>query len=339
MANETFYFSHDYNARSDQKIVKLLVKHGMLGYGLYWALIETLYNNNNILEIDYECIAFDLRTDIEIVKSVINDFGLFAFNENTFGSISIEKRLDERSKKSKKAEESANARWSKDEKDQERKKAINCIFYAIKIYDENESFIKVGITTESISRRYSGKLKDYSYEMIFSCENTVEKCIEFEQTIKQNFKNYTPKTQFAGYNECIEISEYDEIISFVMQNNVFRNAKIEFRNAIKERKGKENKEKENKVIEKPIILPIQFSDVSTELKTHSKTKEFCIKTYFIKPNDYDRFVDWFIGTKSNQSDDEIVCFKEWNHFFKEWMKFNYDKLPQAPQQKTPPKFL
>jgi len=89
----------------------------------------------------------------------------------------------------------------------------------------------------------------------------------------------------------------------------------------------------NSEISKKIILPIQFSDVSTELKTHSKTKEFCVKTYFIKPNDYDRFVDWFIGTKNNQSDDEIVCFKEWNQFFKEWMKFNYDKLPQAPQQK------
>jgi hypothetical protein len=99
--------------------------------------------------------------------------------------------------------------------------------------------------------------------------------------------------------------------------------------------------KENKNIEKskPIILPIQFSDVSTELKTHSKTKEFCIKTYFIKPNDYDRFVDWFIGTKSNQSDDEIVCFKEWNQFFKEWMKFNYDKLPQQQEQKPKAKFL
>ncbi len=103
---DTFYFPHDYNSRSDQKISKLLAKHGMLGYGLYWAIIEDLYNNNNILEIDYDCISYDLRSDSEIIKSVINDFGLFTFCENTFGSISVERRLNERAKKTKKAEDS-----------------------------------------------------------------------------------------------------------------------------------------------------------------------------------------------------------------------------------------
>ena len=90
----------------------------------------------------------------------------------------------------------------------------------------------------------------------------------------------------------------------------------------------------NSEISKKIALPFKFSDISNELKTNSKTKEFCIKTYFIKESEYDRFIDWFIGTKNDHSDNEIVDFKIWNIHFKEWMKFNYNKLPQAPQNKT-----
>ena len=89
----TFYFSHDYNARNDSKIKKLLFKHSYLGYGIYWAIIEDLYNNANALRLDYEGIAFDLRTDIEIVKSVIKDFDLFKNDGQIFWSESFLKRI------------------------------------------------------------------------------------------------------------------------------------------------------------------------------------------------------------------------------------------------------
>ena len=45
--SETFYFSHDYNTRADTKIKKILARHGYLGYGLFWAIVEDLYNNKN----------------------------------------------------------------------------------------------------------------------------------------------------------------------------------------------------------------------------------------------------------------------------------------------------
>ncbi len=103
MSKDTFYFSHDYNTRNDIKIKKLIAKHGFLGYGLFWAIIEDLYNNANVLPTDYECIAFDLRTDAEIVKSIVNDFDLFIIEEETFGSSSVERRLEDRNEKSIKA--------------------------------------------------------------------------------------------------------------------------------------------------------------------------------------------------------------------------------------------
>lgn len=110
---DTFYFSHDYNTRSDDKIKMLIRKHGMLGYGLFWAIVEDLYNNANAMRTDYDGIAYELRTDSEIIRSIINDFELFTINENYFGSLSVQRRLDERGNKSIKAKESAFARWNK----------------------------------------------------------------------------------------------------------------------------------------------------------------------------------------------------------------------------------
>jgi len=117
MAKDTFYFSHDYNPRADEKIKLLIRKHGFLGYGIFWAIIEDLYNNANALRTDYEGIAFDLRVDTNIVKSVINDFDLFIIKDDFFGSLSVQRRLDERNEKSKKASNSANYRWNKSKDD------------------------------------------------------------------------------------------------------------------------------------------------------------------------------------------------------------------------------
>jgi hypothetical protein len=110
---DTYYFSHDYNARNDHKIKKLISKHGYLGYGLFWAIIEDLYNNANALQTDYESIAFDLRTSESIIESIINDFDLFIIDGDFFGSLSVERRLNERSIKSQKASKSALSRWNK----------------------------------------------------------------------------------------------------------------------------------------------------------------------------------------------------------------------------------
>jgi hypothetical protein len=114
MKKDTYYFSHDYNARTDIKIKRLIAKHGYEGYGLYWAIIEDLYQNANALPMDCESIAFDLRTNENIVNSVINDFDLFIINDNLFGSLSVQRRLIERDERSSKARDSAFKRWNKD---------------------------------------------------------------------------------------------------------------------------------------------------------------------------------------------------------------------------------
>ena len=113
MSKDTYYFTHDYNARTDPKIKRLIAKWGMEGYGVFWGILEDLYNNANALPLDTESIAFDLRTREDVVKSIIHDFNLFVIDEQEFGSSSVEKRLEERHKKSNDARDSANKRWAK----------------------------------------------------------------------------------------------------------------------------------------------------------------------------------------------------------------------------------
>jgi hypothetical protein len=109
----TFYFSHDYTARSDIKIKKLIATQGMLGYGIYWSLVEDLYHNNNKLEDNPALLAYDYRCTTELIKSVINDFDLFIVKDGYVSSNSIQKRLDERNDKAYKAKQSASKRWGK----------------------------------------------------------------------------------------------------------------------------------------------------------------------------------------------------------------------------------
>jgi len=111
---ETFYFSHDYNARNDIKIKKLISKHGLLGYGIYWALIEELYNNHNSLPMDFETLAYDLHVESDTIHDIVTSFKLFLFDEDTFGSSSVQTRLEQRETKSFKAKQSAMKRWVKD---------------------------------------------------------------------------------------------------------------------------------------------------------------------------------------------------------------------------------
>ena len=107
------YFSHDYNTRSDEKVKLLIRRHGMAGYGIFWALVEDLYQNANALQLDCEGIASDYKTTEDVIRSIIFDFGLFKFqkSKNIFSSDTVATRLEMRKEKSVRATKSAEYRW------------------------------------------------------------------------------------------------------------------------------------------------------------------------------------------------------------------------------------
>jgi hypothetical protein len=106
------YFPHDYNARTDRKLARLIHKHGPAGVGIYWCIIEMLYENDGYLMLtDCDCIANEMRTHSETVLEIINT-DLFEQDAEKFWSVSALKRLEKINEKSQKAQESAFKRWS-----------------------------------------------------------------------------------------------------------------------------------------------------------------------------------------------------------------------------------
>jgi hypothetical protein len=113
MSKNAQYFSHDYGARNDPKLQKVLQKLGHEGKSIYWDIIEMLYEEGGKLIIS-ECdsYAFALRTHTECIKSLISDFDLFENDGQFFWSDSILRRLNFRKEKSEKASYSAKFRWN-----------------------------------------------------------------------------------------------------------------------------------------------------------------------------------------------------------------------------------
>lgn len=112
---EAYYFSHDSNSRNDGKILSMRMKHGMRGYGIFWAIVEMLRDESGYkMRLQCERIAFELHEDSELIESVINDFDLFVVKDGFFWSESLLRRMKMKEEKSNKARESALKRWNKD---------------------------------------------------------------------------------------------------------------------------------------------------------------------------------------------------------------------------------
>lgn len=102
------YFPHDSNARNSDKLIRLRMRHKSAGYGVYFMILERLREEPEYMSVkDYNMIAFDLREDASLIKSVVEDFGLFVFTDDGkyFYSESFSKRMEIKDEQSKKRSE------------------------------------------------------------------------------------------------------------------------------------------------------------------------------------------------------------------------------------------
>ena len=107
------YFNHDSNARHDYRVMKMRAKLGMESYGIFWALLEMLFTEENKICIDdYDTLAFGLQCDSKILKQVIEDFDLFVIEDGCFYSKRLNKQIESINSKSAKAKENASKRWN-----------------------------------------------------------------------------------------------------------------------------------------------------------------------------------------------------------------------------------
>ena len=122
-AKDVYYFSHDCNARNDEKILAMRSVYGLEGYAMYFMIIEILREQNEYkLEINkytWSTLAMQMHTSSEnvhkFVDDCVNEFQLFVIEDNFLYSKSLIKRMglfkeisEIRSKAAKKRWESAN---------------------------------------------------------------------------------------------------------------------------------------------------------------------------------------------------------------------------------------
>ena len=107
------YFIHQSNSFQDYKIIKMRSKLGIASYGVFWAVLELLFNEENKLCIDdYDALAYSLQCDTDLLRQVIEDFELFVIEDNCFYSKRLNSHIEEINNKSIKAKESASKRWN-----------------------------------------------------------------------------------------------------------------------------------------------------------------------------------------------------------------------------------
>src|SRR3990167_8107806 len=93
---DAYYFSHDSNARNDQRLLAVRIKHGMRGYGIYFGMIEILRESAGYQMLnDWSTIAYDLREDVKIIEDVAKNFNLFVIKGKIFYSKSLKERMKE----------------------------------------------------------------------------------------------------------------------------------------------------------------------------------------------------------------------------------------------------
>lgn len=78
----------------------------------------------------------------------------------------------------------------------------NARLYKVRLYNDKESFIKIGITTKSIEKRF--KYIPYNFEIIKIIEGDSGYIYDLEIKTKKLFKNYKyiPLLKFKGETEC-----------------------------------------------------------------------------------------------------------------------------------------
>ena len=72
------------------------MEHGMAAYGIYVALMQLLEEDeDHKLSKDYSMIAYEMRVDVSVVQSVVEDFDLFEVEEDYFYSKELSDTIEQ----------------------------------------------------------------------------------------------------------------------------------------------------------------------------------------------------------------------------------------------------
>lgn len=118
---DTYYFSHDSNARNDLKIKAMRKEYGSIGYAAYFMIVEMLRETSDYklplkfftyVAIDEEVNSEDFESE-EFINDCIKKYELFKSDDNTFWSDSLLRRMKKKDEVVEKKRAAAKSRWDK----------------------------------------------------------------------------------------------------------------------------------------------------------------------------------------------------------------------------------
>lgn len=116
MQKKTFYFKHDFHARLDMKIIKMVEYFGSWEcYGIFWCIIEILSTTKgHVFKLsEISLLSSMLNVSVQKLKEILTMFDLFVIDQDNgiFYSESLMERMAEFNHRIDKSKESALARW------------------------------------------------------------------------------------------------------------------------------------------------------------------------------------------------------------------------------------
>jgi len=206
---EAYYFSHDANARQDEKILMLRAEYGWEGYGIYWALVEMMFESGEtaLHHKKIKGIAVSYNIDITLLEGVINTCiteQLFISDGENFWSDSLRRRKTKyremKDKRSEAGKKGMAKRWGKQQNDNTVITDDNTVI--TKNNKEKESKVKE-IKEKEIKNKYADfvSMTQSEYEKLVNehGEGLTKKMI----TVLDNYKGANGKKYKSDYRAIL----------------------------------------------------------------------------------------------------------------------------------------
>lgn len=166
---------------------------GMEGIGIYWCLIECLYENGGYLDLkEVDLLAFEFRVDKKIIEDLIDNYDLFKKNKKSFYSKSVLKRLEKINEISNKNRENVRKRWQKEKETRDEQ-----------TFNESNTTV-----LETFSKKKEKKIKKNKIKNII---NTTTTTIDIYSYIEDNFGRTLSPIEFNKINSWLSLYKEDVI--------------------------------------------------------------------------------------------------------------------------------
>lgn len=281
----TPYFSHDANARNSDRLLAVRIKHGAEGYGIYFMIMERLREESDYTSsTNYDVMAYDFRVDSEKIRSIVEDFGLFEFNEDgsRFYSPDFNERMEMKDKNSEKLSRAgkvaANKRWRKknnnssnskynknDDDDDDVRKLVNESENIKESCDDND--LSSNLCTQN-NLKTNNDVKKYDEEKI--CTKNKKENFNYENSCDENENKLIKDT-----NSCdLDATAYGS------HANAYDTNATDMRFYAKQSKEKQSKEKQRK--QKQTKGVINTFDFHPKVFDYTSNKELrdCLCVFF-----------------------------------------------------------